>query len=386
MDNGYKQFRAAFDACEHGAILQGPVDCRHTYVNFHELVVESTNTTLPPAAIGQAMALGAQDGRTPSGDVTAASVLTRFIRTFSEGQHISPEAVAAHSPKQILLAMGDVKKSPATWAPHILPLQLITIGGLTIAGAPFELTTMVGRRLRASLEKVLGHRVICAGLTNAYAGYCTTFEEYQVQEYEGGHTMFGPYQCEALQQEFRRLAQGPAGCSSKLRPPDLSTVKQFNFQTGVVLDAPIIGKAFGDCLQEPPDIVLSGTLLEVEFCAGHPKNDLQTQRSYLHVERIRNCAWSVVATDGDLETEFEWKRIGIAASKVMIRWFVPVNAKGVYRIRHFGAYRAVSGVIRPYTVCTREFKVRSGQVRNVDAMNLAAGLPSFESTAARSHL
>merc|ERR1711862_695291 len=113
------------------------------------------------------------------------------------------------------------------------------------------------------------HRVVCAGLTNAYAGYCTTFEEYQVQEYEGGHTMFGPHQCEALQQELSRLARSRPGCCSHLQPPDLSTVRQFNFQTGVVLDLPIIGKAFGECLLDAPHMVSSSTLLEVEFCAGH---------------------------------------------------------------------------------------------------------------------
>merc|ERR1711865_1035722 len=104
---------------------------------------------------------------------------------------------------------------------------------------------------------------------------------------------------------------------------------------GVLYDAPIIGKRVGECLKDAPNIVSCGVLLEIEFCSGHPKNDLHTQRTYLTVERKVNDLWSVVANDGDLETEFEWRRIGVAASKVVIRWFVPLNARGIHRIRHF---------------------------------------------------
>jgi neutral ceramidase len=36
--------------------------------------------------------------------------------------------------------------------------------------------------------------VVIAGLSNAYADYTTTFEEFQGQRYEGGSTIFGPHQ------------------------------------------------------------------------------------------------------------------------------------------------------------------------------------------------
>jgi neutral ceramidase len=371
--NGWSQFRAAKAACEHGEVLHGDVACRHAYVDFNGLFVDSRKVALPSAAIGHAMAEGARDGKTPSSDLATVKRFTQLVRALG-AQELTDELVAAHHPKKILWSMGDGKTSPSTWTPHILPLQLISIGSLCIIGVPFELSTMVSRRIRSALQKVLGGRVVCAGLTNAYAGYCTTFEEYQVQQYEGGHTMFGPHQQEALQQELIRLANLQPGYAGSLQPPDLGTVMQVNLQTGVFLDAPIIGYRFGDCIRDVPNNVRPGMLIEVEFCAGHPKNDLQTQRTYLAIERRESHGWCAIANDGDLETEFEWRRVGLAASKVIIRWHVPLLAKGMHRIRHFGAYRGLSRAIVPYTGCSREFDV-SPQPN--DASGAALGTGAF---------
>ena len=41
---------------------------------------------------------------------------------------------------------------------------------------------------------------------NDYMGYVTTFEEYQEQAYEGGHTVYGQWTLGAFQTAFTRLA------------------------------------------------------------------------------------------------------------------------------------------------------------------------------------
>jgi neutral ceramidase len=48
--------------------------------------------------------------------------------------------------------------------------------------------------------------VVCSTYTNAYCGYITTYQEYQAQCYEGGHTVFGEHFLGALQTKFRALA------------------------------------------------------------------------------------------------------------------------------------------------------------------------------------
>lgn len=84
------------------------------------------------------------------------------------------------------------------WVPTRLPAQVLTLGPLVIGGVAGEPTTVAARRLRAALRASTGARhAIAVGYANAYAGYVTTAEEYRVQAYEGGHTLFGPWTCGA---------------------------------------------------------------------------------------------------------------------------------------------------------------------------------------------
>jgi neutral ceramidase len=97
------------------------------------------------------------------------------------------------------------------WTAKILPLQMFVIGNVALAAFPFEITTIAAKRLRASLEDRLKQKgvkqVILVPYANSYSGYVTTFEEYQVQMYEGGHTVFGEWTLAALQTKFDQLAQ-----------------------------------------------------------------------------------------------------------------------------------------------------------------------------------
>ena len=120
---------------------------------------------------------------------------------------LSREERAGHEPKPItMVATGLV--------PSELPLQLMRIGDLAIAGVPGEMTTMAGRRLRAALMAQYRDsgspvsQVVISGYANAYSQYITTPEEYATQHYEGASTLFGPHTLEAYIQEFCRLASG----------------------------------------------------------------------------------------------------------------------------------------------------------------------------------
>ena len=48
---------------------------------------------------------------------------------------------------------------------------------------------------------------VIAGLSNTYADYVTTKEEYQAQRYEGASTIFGPNTLDAFIHEFKKLAK-----------------------------------------------------------------------------------------------------------------------------------------------------------------------------------
>jgi neutral ceramidase len=97
------------------------------------------------------------------------------------------------------------------WVEQILPLQIATIGSIALIAIPAEITTIGGKRLHDTLLQELAPLgitdVLISPYANAYAGYITTNEEYQVQAYEAGHTLFGQWTLAAYQTRFRDLAR-----------------------------------------------------------------------------------------------------------------------------------------------------------------------------------
>jgi neutral ceramidase len=131
--------------------------------------------------------------------------------------------VNGHAPKPIMFPLGWARlvredgsaSVPCPLVPHVLPLQLIKLGPLAIAGIPAEFTTVAGRRLKNDLNAALGTRFCAlAGYANGYAGYVTTPEEYTAQHYEGASTLYGPGTLAAYLQEFGRMAAAINGGSA----------------------------------------------------------------------------------------------------------------------------------------------------------------------------
>ena len=81
------------------------------------------------------------------------------------------------------------------WVPSILPFQVLRIGDVLIAFVPGEITTIAGERLKNHLLQELASvgikHVFLTSYSNAYMGYIVTPEEYDLQCYEGGHTVYG---------------------------------------------------------------------------------------------------------------------------------------------------------------------------------------------------
>ena len=50
-------------------------------------------------------------------------------------------------------------------------------------------------------------KVVLAGLSNVYTHYITTFEEYQMQRYEAGSTIYGPNTLRAYLEQYASLAE-----------------------------------------------------------------------------------------------------------------------------------------------------------------------------------
>lgn len=374
--------------------VSGPIDYRHLFVRMSDLQVPGSlftngagSKTLCRAAYGMSFAAGAEDG--PSGMPGFSEGMTfskqsaagwANLRGFFGSSLLVPGHIrtefqkaannfddACQRPKPILVPSGAWQLTP-----DILPFQLLRVGTLAIAAVPSEMTTQAGRRLRLTILNALRPsgvtRVVITGLANEYSGYVTTPEEYNSQQYEGASTLYGPLTLDGYRQIFTQLANAmasnqavPAGPT----PPDLSR-NQLELQTGVIFDGSGLER-FGQVLRQPIATSTRDGAVQIQttFRAGHPKNNLKTNSTYLLVERQDGSAWTPVAWDSMPETKLIWEHdknpLCVACSTASVRWDVPRDARpGTYRIRHFGAWKnGLNGVITQYEGTTNTFNVGS---------------------------
>ena len=368
---GDRQYEKALSLYESASEqLTGAIDFRHQYNDYSNMVVRGEFTDgdaqqTCEAALGYAFGAGTEDGLGSD--------------AFNEGQRetnpiwqvatytLTPPTQAdidCQSPKPILLKQSGF--DPYPWTPEVLPTSIVKVGQLVLLAVPGEFTVMSGRRLRATVKGVLGsgNHYVVAGLSNAYAGYVTTKEEYDMQHYEGGSTHFGPWTLAAFQQTFNDLALNMTmGASSvdTATPRDLSDTTLYNFATGVVHDQAPVFKSIGDVVSDANSSYSKGDKVKVKFWTGHPRNSLRTEDTFLKVQQKISGSWVTVADDNDWATKYKWERIDgfWGTSQATIEWVIPDDAaSGTYRIKHYGNKKAVgSGNISSFTGKSRSFSV-----------------------------
>ncbi|CAN1275655.1 Neutral ceramidase 2 [Linum perenne] len=376
---GDRQFRKAVELFN-GAKeqLKGKIDYRHEYVDFSNLEVATSNDEVVktcPAAMGFAFAAGTTDGPGAfdfkQGD-DKGNTFWRLVRGFLKTP--GPEQVECQKPKPILLDTGEMKL-PYDWAPAILPVQIMRVGQLVILNVPGEFSTMAGRRLRDAVRVLLisvggkefsNVHIVISGLTNTYSQYVTTFEEYQVQRYEGASTLYGPNTLSAYIQEFKKLATAMVRgqpVESGPQPPDLLD-KQISLLTPVVVDSAPLGKDFGDMKTDVQENAAfrKGEMVSVTFHSACPRNDLKTEGTFALVEYLqkKSSTWVPVYDDDDFCLRFKWSRPAklSAESYATIEWRIPESAgSGVYRISHFGAAKSLLGSISHFSGSSSAFVV-----------------------------
>ena len=371
-DLQYARARQLFD--EASELLRGPVDGRSAFIDMENVAVDPIYTHgagaqhTCKAAIGFSIAAGAEDG------VAVAFIEEGIVYGDLPKVTLVPEDQECHAEKTILLPVG--RMIPEPWSPGVLPAQVLRLGSLAILPAPFEVTTMSGARLRATvLEHLEGTgvtRAVIAGLSNGYSSYCTTREEYKAQHYEGAFTQFGPWTLAAWQQSFAAVADA---VKNDTDPPDTGTPKDLTSAQiievlPVVADSPCPlpdallcpGQKFGDVVKPPPAAAKPGEHVTVTFRGAHPRNNLRTGTGYLEVQRQDGNNWQTIAHDWDPETTFRWLRTGgglSPTSEVTIDWRIPKDAaKGNYRIVYHGDAKSLIAVIKPISGTSPTFAVQ----------------------------
>lgn len=362
------------------ARIEGGIETRFAYVDFSSLVVGDEFTGAGeqgtcPSAYGYAFAAGSTEdgGGHPlfrEGKMVRNRMADSLVASLA-GFSPSDDLRACHAPKIVLLGLGEA--TPQALQAQVLPLTLMRIGSLAIICIPGEITTMAGRRLREAVAASLAEggveidTVVIAAYSNDYAGYITTREEYETQQYEGGHTLYGPWTHAGYMQEFTRLADAMASGEEVDRGPDPFDISDLVQDTplGTDYDETPPGAQFGEVIADADAEYQSGRRVSVTFWTANPSNAFETGSNYVAIERKEGEDWRAIASDADWSTRFGWARIeeDSLSSQAAITWDIPIGTSpGTYRIVHFGKAKSEEGgTLLEFSGASREFEIVGGQ-------------------------
>ncbi len=172
----------------------------------------ASGTTLPAdPMVGSALLGGGEDGR------------TRFYgwRDFGIFPAGFEEGIEATDPKNPdPLQRPKRKAAPAIYSvivgeglPFSTQLMVVRLGDMFVAAVPTEVTTVAAFRMRRAVIQAARQRghsgadATLLGLANGYLLYTTTAEEYMMQHYEGGATLYGHQTAVVFEEELARLTE-----------------------------------------------------------------------------------------------------------------------------------------------------------------------------------
>jgi neutral ceramidase len=201
-----------FDSLKKDLSSSAVIRYRYSEVDVYKNRCSTDQCLCDKPAVGQALVAGANDRPTP---------VLHSIIGFAPGWPKQFNTDTCQGKKRIVAEAIHYKILPLEEFPHVLFLQAIQIQNTVLLPVPFEVTIEAGRRMMnrcGESGKTAGipdARYIIMDTANSYWGYCSTPEEYSIQYYEGGHTLYGPgtngYLASALAGLTADLAKGTGG-------------------------------------------------------------------------------------------------------------------------------------------------------------------------------
>jgi len=351
-------------------MITGPIESRQLYVNMSSIKVSNEFTgagqqVTCPSAYGYAFAGGSsEDGGGhflfSEGMKDQKWWLDFIIRRVTGSPDWTQPVKDCQAPKAILLetGTGDVPLQS-----QIRSLTISRLGSLAIVAMPAEITTMSARRIREAVKDALGDwakHIVIAGYSNGYAGYITTPEEYQTQQYEGGHTLHGQWTLPAYLQTLTSLAKSLSDSSMKLAAPTYddwrgkAPVADLFLKT---VDEIPAGKSFGEVISFDSTVIKKGEKVSVAFWSGNPSTGYRHDDAFVSIERKQGERWQPVLSDMSWSTIIRWTQEG-GGIVAQVSWTVPANMQsGTYRIKHLGNYRLKADEFKQFESHSPEFKV-----------------------------
>ena len=354
-------------------LLKGNIDSRQIYVDLSDFEVtdkfsgQGTQHTCP-SAYGYSFAGGStEDGGGHflfREGMTEQSIFLDFLIKLITGAPKSTDAVRrCQLPKAVLFETGS---SNPPLQSQIRSVTVARIGQLAILALPAEVTTMAGRRLRQSVKAQLGDwatDIVLAGYSNGYAGYVTTPQEYDLQQYEAGHTLHGRWTLPAYRQVAAELAnslQQQTVLNAPLAYDDWRGKSPMLKLHDESLDRLAEGTNLDQPLPLEQRIYTPGETVTTRFYSGNPTAHYNRNGYFMRVEMLQGDRWVRVSDDHDWSTKIRWVKAGKAKALIaQLSWDTASDTMaGQYRMKHTGLVTLSDGSTTAFDTTSDIFTIR----------------------------
>ena len=266
----------------------------------------------------------------------------------TEGRRLPEEAAHPVHGRKIIAAPGLVHES----TPEV---HVIRVGDRLLLGTPGEPSVEMGRRFEEAVRPQLPRGVkepLVVGLANDYMGYLTTPEEYDMQHYEGGHTVFGLWTSLLVRDSLVALSRALA-LGEPAPEPD-APAELGGTDTGAFP----AGSGAGELTEEPPERVRRMETVTIAWTGNADGVDRPVDEPFVTLERrTKRGAWRTA--DSDLGLSFIWRE---EEGSYTARYEVPASLRpGVHRLRVRSASYDLP--TRPFTVARSDALVVRGVLR-----------------------
>lgn len=245
--------------------------------------------------------------------------------------------------------------------PSAVPLMVVRLGDRLMATVPGEATVVVGRQIRSALSAAYPgiKGVALVGYANEYLHYFTTPQEYEMQHYEGGSTLYGEYSSLIVENDLATLASEMAQGKPATAPVP------FDPRNGVSPDMTPYGTGAtkASATREP------GRTERIARAAfswqGGPQGlDRPLDTAFVTIQRLAGGRWQHVTDDLGIQMLWRVDDNGVYTAQ----WQIPIDATlGTYRfVVSANHYRLAS---KPFTVVRSHSLVLShGGSRGADSL------------------
>jgi hypothetical protein len=267
------------------------------------------------------------------GSEDGASIFHEPLST--EGRRLPEDASHPVHGRKIIVSRGLVHE--------LVPeVHVIRVGDRLLLGAPGEPSVEMGRRFEEAVRPELPAGIVepvVVGLANDYMGYLTTPEEYQMQHYEGGHTVYGIWTSLVVRNSLVALTRSLALGEPSPAPDQPAALGGTN--PGI----PPAGDSGGVLTEEPPESVTRFDSVSIAWTGTSGGVDRPVDAPFVRLERLVGETWQ--PSDSDLGLSFIWREEG---GDYTARYEVPASEPpGRHRLRVTGTN---------YDLTTREFRIR----------------------------